>query len=744
MLGLDPNAAVDFAVRRGARASRCQNVHLPGEFRARSFDRGFLRHKPRALPADSASLRLSAPELGINRPRPILPSNARRSAKVSGFPVRGWITEVVLATRAWLCLAYLISLVPIFSTALAAPPAAVVLENPASTIEAKARALARRAADSADAGQAAPELPEQAAELGVAAALACLEFLDDAHPLRRRPLHAVIAAATVGRAWPAEILRHYDPAAWHLFYHADGRREQERLGACLQWSVWEPATTEVLVRAAPVPALAWLEQQARAPEPAFDHLLALWKTWGLWVRSGRELQHLDALGHGIAKLATNAAVLRHPAARAALAKFAGECEAGAAVPFLSASLRTGETAEIRGHAAIALGRCGGADALAALTRHAALEGDAAVLVKLAAALETWPEDATAGATLLAMFERVPEPAVRRSVLFAAISGRWPQRSALVLRALREDAGGVAGVALLAAAARAEPAARESVLAFAAAARTAQPNLIDALGALREPRAGEILSRWALVERNVSLQLKLVQALRAVGGADVRATLVKLLQTGTDGLVVEHIILALEELAVADAVPMLLTLAADGTAPVGVRLQAIRALGVFPRPEVRALLAGLTTRVEAEFGVAEEGASRGAREDRIEQARVYLAIARLRLGAPAAADEIGRTFARGTASVRFITLQLLGALKQDHAVIRDGLNAGDFAVLLAAVTAARRTQPASYRAELERLAAGPFIRGLGQSGVDALNFEDLLGDALEAAGGRRTKPAGGHR
>ena len=648
------------------------------------------------------------------------------------------------ATRAWFCLMFLFAFLSAIGSALAAPPATVVLEHSAPAIEAKAKALARRAADAADVGQSAPELPEQAAELGAAVALACLDFLDDAHPLRRKPLHAVIAAATVGRAWPAEILRHYDPAAWRLFYRTEGRRDQERLAACLKWSVWEPATPEVLVRAAPVPALAWFEQQARADQPEFDHLLALWKTWGLWVRSGRELQHLDALGNAIAKLATNPAILRHAAARAALAKFAGECEAVVAVPFLRASLGTGETVEVRGNAAIALGRCGGAEALAALTRYAAVETDAAVLVKLAAALETWPEDAAAGAALLALFERVPEAAVRRSVLFAAIPGRWPQRSALVLRALREDAGGVAGVALLATAARAEPAAREAVLAFAAAARTAQPNLIDALGALREPRAGEILSRWALAERNVSLQLKLVQALRAVGGADARATLVKLLQTGTDGLVVEHIILALEELAAADAVPMLLTLAGDRTAPVGVRLQAIRALGVFPRPEVRELLARLATRVEAEFGVAEEGASRGAREDRIEQSRVYLAIARLRLGVPEASVEIGRTFARGTAGVQFIILQLLGALKQDHAVIRDGLKSGDFAVLLAAVTAARRTNPVSYRKELERLAAGPFIRALGQSGVDALNFEDLLGDALEAAGGCRPKPAGGHR
>ena len=644
----------------------------------------------------------------------------------------------------WLRLAFFVALLSTIGHSLAAPPATVILEPSVLNIEAKAKALARRAADAADAGQSAPELPEQAAELGVAAALACLEMLDDEHPSRRKPLHAVIAAASVGRAWPAEILRHYDPAAWRLFYQPEGRREQERLAACLQWKTWEPATPEVLVRAAPVPALAWLEQQARAAEPEFDHLLALWKSWGLWVRSGRELQHLDALGHAIAKLSTNPALLRHAAARAALAKLAGECEAVAALPFLSASLGAGETAEIRGNAAIALGRCAGPDALAALTRYAAVETDAAVLVKLAAALETWPEDASAGAALLALFERVREPAVRRSVLFAAIPGRWPQRSALVLRALREDAGGVAGVALLATAARPEPAARESVLAFAAAARTAQPNLIDALGALGDPRAGEILSRWALAERNASLQLKLAQALRATGGADARATLVKLLQTGTDGLVVEHIILALEELAVADAVPMLLTLAGDRTAPVGVRLQAIRALGVFPRPEVRDLLARLTTQVEAEFGIVEEGASRGAREDRIEQARVYLAIAQLRLGVPEAAVVIGGLFARGTAGVQFITLQLLGALKQDHAVIRAGLNAGDFAVLLAAVTAARRTNPASYRAELERLAAGLFIRALSQSGVDALNFEDLLGDALEAAGGRRTKPAGGHR
>ena len=615
--------------------------------------------------------------------------------------------------------------------------ASVLIENSSAAIQTKARALAERAAMAADAGQFPPELPEQAAELGIAAALACVEFLDDAHPVRRKSLHAVIAAAAVGRAWPREILRHYDPAALRLFYSPEGRSEQERLAACLKWNSWEAATPDVLVRAAPLPTLAWLESQALAPAPAVERLLAVWQAWGLWVRSGRELQHLEALREVIAKLAANRALVGEAAARIALAKFAGECRATAAFPFLFESLRAGATPEIRAAAAIALGRCGGTNALAALVRQTAAENDTAVLAKLAIALEAWPEDATAGAALLALFGRVSEPAVRRSILFAAIPGRWPQRSEIVLRGMRDETGGVAGVALQAVAVRTEPGARESVLALAEAARVAQPNLIDALGTIRDARAGKVLARWALAEANVSLQIKLVHALKSTGGADAGAVLVKLLKSGTDGLVVEHIILAIEELAVADAVPTLLALAGDRTAPIGVRLQAIRALGAFPRAEVREFLARLATRVETEFAAVEEGSARGLREERVEQARVYLAIARLRLGEREAGAEIARAFARGTATVRWGALQLLGALKLDHAVIREGLNSGDFAVLLAAVNAARRTNAASYRVELERLAGAPFIRALGQSGVDVLNFEELLAEAVNAArGGQR--------
>ena len=615
--------------------------------------------------------------------------------------------------------------------------ASVLIENSSAAIQTKARALAERAAMAADAGQFPPELPEQAAELGIAAALACVEFLDDAHPARRKSLHAVIAAAAAGRAWPREILRHYDPAALRLSYSPEGRSEQERLAACLKWSSWETTTPEVLVRAAPLPTLAWLESQALAPAPAVERLLAVWQAWGLWVRSGRELQHLEALREVIAKLAANRALVGEAAARIALAKFAGECRATAAFPFLFESLRAGATPEIRAAAAIALGRCGGTNALAALVRQTAAENDTTVLAKLAIALEAWPEDATAGAALLALFERVSDPAVRRSILFAAIPGRWPQRSEIVLRGMRDETGGVAGVALQAVAVRSEPGARESVLALAEAARVAQPNLIDALGTIRDARAGKVLARWALAEANVSLQIKLVHALKSTGGADAGAVLVKLLKSGTDGLVVEHIILAIEELAVADAVPTLLALAGDRTAPIGVRLQAIRALGAFPRAEVREFLARLATRVETEFAAVEEGSARGLREERVEQARVYLAIARLRLGEGDAAAEIARAFARGTATVRLGALQLLGALKLDHAVIREGLNAGDFAVLLAAVNAARRTNAASYRVELERLAGAPFIRALGQSGVDVLNFEELLAEAVNAArGGQR--------
>ena len=624
-------------------------------------------------------------------------------------------------------------------------PAAIVFEDAGDSISRRAAALAERVAALGDSGQSAPELHEQAAELGGAAVLACAELLREGAAGRNSLLHAVMASASGGRAWPAEILRHYDPVAWRLFHHGEGRREQERIAGCLRWRVWAPATPEVLVRAAPVPTLEWLGRQALAPAPELERLQLVWKAWGLWVRSGRELQHVGAVRERIAALAGNPAIVGDTPSCAALAKFAGESGAVGALPFLINSLRAGATGEIRGNAAIALGRCGGPGALTALAAQAERENDAGVLVKLASALETWPEETTAGAALEALFVRVPDAAVRRSVMFAAIAARWPQRPALVLRALAVDAGGVAGVALQAVTARSEPGAREAVMSLAVATRSAQPALVDALGALRDARAGEILSRWALAEANPSLLIKLVHALRGVGGAEARAALTRLLKNSLDGLVVEHVILALEELAVGEAVPQLLAFAADRTAPSGVRLQAIRALGAFRRDDVREGLGRLADRVAAEFGGAEEGASaRSSREERIEQARVYLAVARMRMGVVEGAAEVGNVFAQGTATARFVMLQLLGALRIEHPVIREGLSSSDFAVLLAAVNAARRIDPVRYRPELERLASSPFLEALNHSAIDAMNFGEILAEAIAEAGGAKAKPHGGHR
>ncbi|MCX5658100.1 MAG: HEAT repeat domain-containing protein [Planctomycetota bacterium] len=594
--------------------------------------------------------------------------------------------------------------------------------------------LARQIAQPADENRYEGRLVQEAGDAGMAYAEACLATLDDAHPQRRRMVHDVLASAGRVRGWNREMLRIYDPRGFALSEPESGRAFQERVAQCLTWEAWEPTTPDALVRTAPMPTLAWLTQQAEAAQPVAARVAMVARTWGVWVRMGREQQCGGELRRAAAALLRSPAIARDGEAFKAVIRLAGEAGAVEAVDTLASFAASDARPEVRAEACAALGRIGGDKARGALLTRSAAETDAGALVKLAAALEIWPNDAAAGDALLKLFKRVPDPAVRRSVLFAAIAGRWPARPALLLMALDDEDGSVVGVALQALAAKPEPSSREAVLAIAPSFKEASAGLIDALGAYADARSSLLLASWLRQETSSPLLVKTIRALGAIRDPLARKTLLRSLDSQPHELVVEHAIQGLEAMQAKEAVPTLIALARDETAPMGVRLQAVQALGSFDLPTIRPVLAALAADVEHAFqrpAVGETPAKRRG-PDRIEQARVYLALARFRLGDADAGEEFHRLFNEGSATARFYALHLLAVTHTPHPAIRQGLESSDFATLLAAILAAKANQPWDHLEQLRIIAGQPLLRALGESGVDTANLRHVLEETLAAA------------
>lgn len=595
-------------------------------------------------------------------------------------------------------------------------------------------AIAARLARAADEGRYDGKLVQEAGDAGLAAAFACVETLDDAHPQRRRMVHEVLAAAGRERGWNRELLRLYDPRGYELTQPDSGLAFQERVARCLTWETWEPATPDALVRTAPLPTLGWLDRQAKTEAPQAARVAAIARALGVWVRTGRELQYAPSLRAATATLLVSKALMHQPDAAKAIVRLAGEAGATEAVERLADLLKSDDRPALRAEVAAALGRIGGEPARVALIARLPLEDDPATQDKLAAALEHWPTDPGTGEALLALFKRSRDAGVRRSALFAAIEGRWPARPTLLHAGLDDEDGSVMGIALQALAAQPEPTLRDAVLTLAPAFKQPPATLVDALGAYADARASPLLAGWLERETNVPMMVKLVRALGSVGDAVARKALLRCLESQIQPLVAEHTVEALERSNAAEALPAILALARDESAPINVRLQAVQALGRFDTPASKACLNDLASRVAEAFAKPAAGESPGAKRDadRIDEARVFLALSRLRLNEPGAGAEFQRLFDQGTATSRFYALRFLAITRTHHPAIRDGLKSNDFATLLAAVLATKATRPAELRAELLHLKARPLLQAMGESGVDTVSFLRLLDEAIAAA------------
>lgn len=574
-------------------------------------------------------------------------------------------------------------------------------------------------------------LVQALADRGMATALATLSALDEKMPHRRSMVYEVIGLAGRNRGWHPELLKRYDKDAYRIFYEPQGVAEQERIAACLAWEPWDRAFVDALVRAAPVPTLKWLRAQAESPKPGVERVMPIMMAWGVWVRQQREMHHAEDVRTVTAMLFKNEAIRANATALAALVRVAGDCRAVATTSTIAELLLNSPEVAVRSEASAALGKLGGPVARDALIKCLASEKERVILSRACGSIEQWSDDEAVGAALLALFNQTQEPSVRRAILFSATKGRWKERDVMIEKALASEDGGVVGTGLQAFSAKPAPRSAEVVISIATETRHVQAGIVDAIAAMADPQTTLLLASWLKKEANPSIMIKIVVGLRANGDARARKALLEIAESSDQSMVVEQAILALDALGDEAVLPLITRLAEDRTAPLGVRLQAILALGRFDKPESKQTLDRLRAKVgEAFAGPESSEPVKLASYERYERARLYLAMARVRQGDKAAVQELADLFDAGTTTTQYYTIFLLGWLKIDHPIISRGLRSGDFSLLLAAVRSATQIDAAKYRAEIERVESAPFLRAIRESGIDSLNFRDALREALK--------------
>ncbi len=620
----------------------------------------------------------------------------------------------------------------------------------AQAAEPSDREMVRQLVAQADAGETPFTLTQSIGERGIAAALVAAEFLDEGKPRRSQLLLEAIATAGTCRRSHAELLRLYQPAAHELFYSTNGLAGQQRLAAGLAWRDWPAALPEAMVRTAPLPLLDWLRSQASSASPATDKLRLLAQPLGNWLRARNERQHTHAFHEAIASLTANPAIAHDVPTRAALLRLIADASATGSLEFVLQQLSAPQP-EVRADAVVALGQllnpqshdCGRGCApaglaqwnrlaaartqsLAEFVRLAGEEQDSVVQAKLAAAAEAWPEEERVGQAMLGLFRRSTDAAVRRAILFSVISTRWPQRAELILLGFDVSADGVLGVALQAVTAHPLPELTPRTLAMLDDFREAQPMLIDAVGALANPKATPALLRWLERERNVAVRLKLTLALEKIPGEDSARALAGMLAREPEPLLGEHLCRIASRRRLPGAVGTLISLSEDATAPMAVRAQAIWALGNYPDPAARNCLAQLRQTPE-KFFPATLGPGLA------EQAQLIILLASLRVLQPGAEGEMARWFVKGTPADQFTCLLSLAELKRDDQIIAQALDTGDFAVMLGAVKAAGAADSAKYAPRLRALREAPFVAALLGSGLDTWGLPAAFQTALKEGG-----------
>ena len=624
-------------------------------------------------------------------------------------------------------------------------------------------ATAEKSADSAairelladrENGSLSWEAVESLRKSGIDAAIAAAGVLDESKPVQAEVLLDVIAQAAKCRRMHPEILRLYQPAAFALFHSPEAAEAQKKLAVGLGWNAWPRSLPDAVVRAAPLPTIDWLKAQAAAADPDLAKLRLMIPALGWWLRSESERQHAGGFQAALAAASDNAAIAGDPATAAALLKLVGDARAVAAGDWVLRMLGSPDE-EVRQAAATAVGRIAAegrpgspltpvelgsvelrSEALAAWLARVRSEQSPVVLDRLAQAAEAWPRSPEVGQALMELFSRSTDAEVQRSILFAAAKTQWPVRQALILAALKQSSGSVLGVALDAAAAHPDASYLPAIGELLAEEPDPSPQLIDAIGAVGNSQAVGQLVAWLDREKNPALRMKLIMAINRIPGETSARVLSDLLAKAAEPLQADLLCRIASQRSLPGAARFLGSLAEDVTAPVPVRGQAIWALGNYADDEARDSLRRLTADTAKYF--PDLGAKRLVSEP-LEQARLFIDLARLRQGDKAAEAEVIRRFQSATPANRVAVLRSLAQIKLDSPLIAAGLGSDDFAVLEAAVRAAGAVAPSRYAASFAALRTSPFIAALLTSGLDTYQLPAALDVAIEAGKGASATP-----
>ena len=611
----------------------------------------------------------------------------------------------------------------------------------ASAEESAAAAAVREFLTDREAGSQSEATGDSLRKSGIAAGIAAAGLLDESKPAEAEVLYDIIAQAAKCRRMHPEVLRLYQPAAFDLFYSSGAAEAQQRLADGLAWKTWPRSLPDAVVRGAPVPTIAWLEAQAAAPDPDLAKLRLLLPTLGWWLRAENERQHAEKFRGVVAALRDHAAVTADAATAAALLKCVGDARAVAAGDWVLRMLES-PAEEVRLAAAVAVGRIaseGGsgsplppaelpARALAAWLARVRAEQSPAVSAKLAAAAEAWPQSPEVSQAMLERFTRSTDPEVRRSILFAVVNTRWPDRQAMIRQALETSSGGELGAALDAASVHPDDSYRAAIRNLLAEQPEPLPQLIDAVGAVGDAASIPHLLGWLKQEKNPAVRMKLIMAMNRIPGEASARVLSDLLANVAEPLQADLLCRIASRRNLPGASRFLGGLAEDLTAPVAIRAQAIWALGNYDDAGARDSLRRLSEDAPRYFP---ELAAHRLIPEPLEQARLFIDLARLRQGDKAVEAEVIRRFHAATPANQVAVLRSLAQIKLDSPLIADGLQSDDFAVLESAVRAAGATQPSAYAADLTAIRRSPFMTALLTSGLDTRQLPAGLNDSIQA-------------
>jgi hypothetical protein len=370
-----------------------------------------------------------------------------------------------------------------------------------------------------------------------------------------------------------------------------------------------------------------------------------------------------------------------------------------------------------------------ARAVAAWLERVRAEQSPAVLAKLAEAAEAWPQSQDVSRAMVDAWRRSADAEVQRSILFAVANTRWPDRQAMIRQALEKANGSVLGAALDAAAVHPDASYRPAISALLAEQPEPRPQLIDAVGAIGDPESIPQLLAWLKQEKNPAVRLKIILAINRIPGDATARVLTDLLATVAEPMQADLLCRIAGQRGLPGAERFLAGLAEDVTAPVAIRAQAIWGLGNYADAESRQTLRRLAADTPKYFP---DWAADRLIPEQLEQARLFIDLARLRQGDTSAEAEVIRRFPAATPATQVAVLRSLAQIKLDSPLIAAGLKAGDFAVLEAAVRAARAGDSSAHAAEIAALRKSPFIAALLTSGLDTWQLPAGLSEPLSSA------------